>query len=174
MVEQDHAVGDVFLETETRERVFTAFAGDNRSYAEGFQELKQPPNFRAQQCSVGEAGEQRLDRIQHYSLRADRLDRVLEPDEQPLEVVLAGLGNFVRVDMNVIDRQLALADKFIEIEIKRSGVDDQLVFGFLEGDENARFPIVADAVDEKFDGEHGLAASCAAANERRTSAREPA
>ena len=48
MVEQDHAVRDVFLETETGERVFTALAGDNRSYAEGFQELKQPPNFRAQ------------------------------------------------------------------------------------------------------------------------------
>ncbi len=76
--------------------------------------------------------------------------------------------------MHVIDRQLALADKFAEIEIKRSGVYNQLVPGFLEGDEHARFPIVAHAVDQKLDREHGLAASCTAANERRTSAREPA
>ena len=76
MVEQDHAVGDVFLETEAGERIFAALAGDDRSYAEGFQELKQPANFRAQQCRVGEAGKQRLDRVEHDALRADRLDRV--------------------------------------------------------------------------------------------------
>ena len=174
MIEQDHAVGDVFLETETRERVLAAFAGDNRSYPERFQELKQPPNFRAQQRGVREAGEQRLDRIQHYPLRTDRLDRILEPDEQSLEIVLTGLGNFVGIDMDVVDRELALAHQFVEIEIKRGGVNDQLVLGFLEGDENARFPVVACAVDQKLDREHGLAASSAAADERRTSAREPA
>ena len=52
MIEQDHAVGDVFLETETRERVLAPFAGDNRGDAERFQELKQPPNLSTQKCRV--------------------------------------------------------------------------------------------------------------------------
>ncbi len=52
MVEQDNAVGDVFLETETGERVLAAFAGDNRGYAERFQELKQPPDLSAQKRRV--------------------------------------------------------------------------------------------------------------------------
>ena len=117
MVEQDHAVGDVLLETVARQRVFAAFAGDDRRYAERFQELKQPPNLGAQNCRVRETGEQRLDRIEHYPLRADRLDRILQPDEKSFEVVLARLGDFIGIDMHVIDRQHALAGQFVEIEI---------------------------------------------------------
>ncbi len=76
--------------------------------------------------------------------------------------------------MDVIDRELALAHEFAEIEIERRGVYDQLVPGFLEGDENARLAVVADAVDEKLDREHRLAASGTAADERRASARKSA
>jgi hypothetical protein len=76
--------------------------------------------------------------------------------------------------MDVIDRQLALAHEFAEIEIERRGVYDQLVPGFFESNENARFLVVSDPVDQELDTEHRLAAACAAANKRRASARESA
>ena len=40
MIEQDHAVRDIFLEAVTRERILTPFASNNRGYTERFQELK--------------------------------------------------------------------------------------------------------------------------------------
>jgi hypothetical protein len=52
MIEQDHAIRDVFLQAETRERILATLAGDNRGDAEGFQTLKQPPDFGAQKCGV--------------------------------------------------------------------------------------------------------------------------
>lgn len=76
--------------------------------------------------------------------------------------------------MHVIDRELALAHEFAEIEIERRGIYHQLVPGFLERDEHPRLAILANAVDEKLDREHRFAASGTAADERRSSARESA
>jgi hypothetical protein len=46
--------------------------------------------------------------------------------------------------------------------------------GFFEGDENARLGIHARAINQKFDAEHGFAATRAATDESRPSARESA
>ena len=43
-------------------------------------------------------GEQRLDGVEHHPLGADRVDGVAEPDEQPFEVVLAGLLDLAALD----------------------------------------------------------------------------
>ena len=50
--------------------------------------------------------EQRLDRVEHDPLGADRIDRVAEPDEQPFEIVFAGLLDLAAVDLDVVDRRL--------------------------------------------------------------------
>jgi hypothetical protein len=75
---------------------------------------------------------------------------------------------------NMINRQHAAADEIVEIEIRRSAVYGQLVFRLFESDEDARFRVVPGAVVEKFDAEHGLAASRSAADQSRTPARQTA
>ena len=52
---------------------------------------------------VGQAGEQRLDGVQHDALGADRVDGVAQADEQPLQVVLAGLLDLAPLDAHVVD-----------------------------------------------------------------------
>jgi hypothetical protein len=76
--------------------------------------------------------------------------------------------------MDVVNREHPLAGQFVEVEFKRSGVCDQFVFGLFEGDKNAWLRIHSGAIDQKFDAEHGLAASWTASDKRRTSARESA
>ena len=95
MVEQDHAVGDVFLQPETGQRVFAALACHDRRHAALFQAPEQPADLRAQNARVGKAGKQHFDRVQHDPLRADRFDRMLEPHEQAFQAVLSGLGDFI-------------------------------------------------------------------------------
>ena len=47
---------------------------------------------------VGQPAEQRLDRVEHDALGADRVDRVAQADEQPFEIVLAGLLDLAALD----------------------------------------------------------------------------
>src|SRR4029077_14129925 len=97
-----------------------------------------------------------------------------DPYKQPFKVVVASLGDFGGIDMDVVDGEHSLAGELIEIEIQGSGVFSQLCLGFFEGDENARLGIHARAVDQEFDAEHGFTASRATTNESRASARKSA
>ena len=56
---------------------------------------------------VRQAGKERLDRVEHDALGADRSDRVVEPDEEPFEVVLARFLDLAAFDVDVVDGQLA-------------------------------------------------------------------
>ena len=76
VVEQDHAVGDVLLEALARELALAALAGDDGGDAAVLEPAEQPAQLGAQDRRVREAGEQRLDRVEHDALRADRVDRV--------------------------------------------------------------------------------------------------
>ncbi len=90
VVEQDDAVGDVLLEPLARELALAALAGDDRGDALVLQPAKQAAQLRAQERLVGEAAEEGLERVEHHALGADRVDGKPEPQEQALEVVLAG------------------------------------------------------------------------------------
>ena len=111
VVEQDHAVGDVLLQALPGQRPVAALAGDDGRDPLVLQPAEQPPQLGAQDGLVGQAGEERLERVEDDPLGADRVDRVAEADEQPLEVVLAGLLDLAPVDLDVIDDELLLGDE---------------------------------------------------------------
>ena len=60
-------------------------------------------------ASLRQPAEQRLDRVEHDALGADRVDRVAEADEQAFEVVVAGLLDLAALDAHVVDRAASSA-----------------------------------------------------------------
>ena len=81
VIEQDHAVGDVFLEPVSGQRAIAAFAGDDGGHTFLLQPFEQPPYFRAKNRRIREASEQRLQGVQHDTLRADGVDGESQSDE---------------------------------------------------------------------------------------------
>ncbi len=89
MIEQNHAVGNIFLETVARESAFAPLGGNDGRQAAVLQPAEQAAKFRAQDSGIGEAGEKSFERVEHHALGADRLDRILQAEKQPFEIVLA-------------------------------------------------------------------------------------
>ena len=174
VVEQDHAVGNVFFQALARERALAALAGDERGHALVLQVAEQAPQLRAQQRLVGEAAEQRLDRVEHDTLPAHRVDGEAEPEEQPLEVVLAGLVDLRALDAHVIDRELLFLDQAIEIEAERAHVLRQFFPRLLEADEDAGLAELRRTAHQELGREQRLAAARAAADQRRPASRQAA
>src|SRR5260370_33575205 len=96
---------------------------------------------------------------------------MLETYKQPFKIVVAGLGDFIRMDTDVVDGEQALAAELVKIEFQGSRVFSQLCLGFFEGDENARLGIHARAIDQEFDAEHSFTAPRTATNESRARVR---
>ena len=174
VVEQDHAIGDVLLETVAGERVLAALAGDDRGDAAVLQPAEQAPQLGPEDGVVGEAGEERLDGVEHDPLGADRVDGMAEADEQALEVVLAGLLDLAALDVDEVERDLLLPHQLVEVEAERAHVRGQLGRALLEGHEHARLVHRRRAADDELGREHGLAAARAAADQRRPAARQAA
>ena len=76
MVEQDDAVGDVFLQSLSRERALAALGGDDGGHALILEPAEQAAQFRAEDGGVGQAAEERLDGVEHDALGADGVDGV--------------------------------------------------------------------------------------------------
>src|SRR4051812_23359787 len=174
MVEQDHAVGHVFLETLARERSVSALCGDHRRDAAVLQPAEQPAQLGAQQRHVGEAGKQRFDRIQNDALRADAVDCKTKAQEKPLQVVLARLFDLPPVDEYVIERELPFAYEHVDVEAERADVLREFLFGFLERDACAWFVELGCAANQELHPEQGLAATRTAADQCRPAARKTA
>ena len=111
VVEQDHAVGDVFFEAVARQRAFAALAGDDGSDAFLLEPLEQPAQFGAQQLLVFQAAEKRLDGVDNDAFGADRVDGKAEADEKTFEIVFASLGDLGALDLDVVDGELLLGDQ---------------------------------------------------------------
>ena len=73
MIEQDNAVGDVFLHSLSRERALAALGGDDGRDPLILEPAKQAAQFRAQDGGVAEAAEERFERVEHDPLRAMEL-----------------------------------------------------------------------------------------------------
>ena len=54
-------------------------------------------------------------------------DGVLQPDEQPLQVVLAGLLDLAALDAHVVDDELALVDQLVEVVAERGQIAGELL-----------------------------------------------
>jgi hypothetical protein len=138
------------------------------------QPAKEPTQLGAEHGVVRQAGEQRLEGVERDALRADRIDRVRKPDEEPFEVVLPGLLDLAALDADVVDCDLAVVHEPVEVEAERADVGGELVGGLLEHHEDAGLAVAHRALDDELGGEHRLAAAGAADHERRPAARQAA
>lgn len=99
---------------------------------------------------------------------------MLEADEEPLEVVLAGLLDLPALDVDVVEEEPLLGDQAIEVEAERGDVRLQLVLGLLEQQGDPGLAEVARAAHEELRPEQRLAAAGAATDERGAPAGEAA
>ena len=167
MVEHDDAVGDVLFQSLARQRRFAAFAGDDGRHAFVLQPAKQAAQFGAQDERIGQAGEERLDGIQHDALGADRVDGMPEADEQSFQIVFAGLFDFTALDVHIIQHDLLARDQVFQVETERGDVLGQVLGGLFEGHKDARLVELRRAAHQELHGEQRLAAARAAADQRR-------
>ena len=155
-------------------RSLAFLAGDDRRHAAILQPAKKPAQFRAQDGVIWQPGEERLDRVEHHALGADGIDGVPEPDEEAFKIVLARLLDLAALDVDVVEQDLFLRGKLLQIEAERADVGRQLRRVLLEHHEHARLAELRRPAHEELHGEHGLAAARAAADERGPPGRQAA
>ena len=174
VVEQDHRVRDVLLESLPGEGTVAALAGDHRRDALVLQPPEQPPQFGPEDGVVLQAGKQRFDGIEDDALGADRPDRVIEPDEQPFEIVLARFLDLAAFDAHVVDRELLRLDQLREVEAERRDVAGNLLGVLLERHQHAGLVEMKRAVHQKRERQQRLAGPRPAADQRRPALRQAA
>jgi hypothetical protein len=104
-------------------------------------------------------------RVQHHPLRADALDGVIQPDEQSLEVVVAGFLDLAAVQLHVVYDQPVAGDQPVEVVAQGCDVRREVDGVLLEGHEDAGFVMLLRARDQEGHGEQGLAAARSAAQQ---------
>ena len=57
-----------------------------------------------------------LQRVQHHPLGPDRIDGLLQPDEQAVEVVLAAFLDLAPLDPHVVHDEFLLLGQLVEVE----------------------------------------------------------
>src|SRR5215475_10496349 len=82
MVEQDHAIGDVFFQPLARQGAITPFPGNDGRHSLVLEPAKQTAKLRAQNGRVGKTGENRFDGIQNHPFCAYGIDGVAQTDKQ--------------------------------------------------------------------------------------------
>ena len=158
VVEHDHAVRDVLLDAVAGEGPVAALAGDDRGDPALLEPAEQPTQLGAQDGAFGKAPNRHLERVDHDALGADRVDGRAEPEEQPIEVPVAGLLHLDAVDVDVVDRRAARRPRAAaRSNPSDATLRDEVVGRLLEGDEHAGLVELGDAADQEL---HRRAASC--------------
>ena len=106
---------------------------------------------------IRQAGEQRFDRVEDDALGPDRLNRVVQTDEQPFEIVVAGFLDLAAFHADIVDGQFLRRDQLRKIEAQGGDVFGDLLAAFLEREEDPRLPEPHGAVHQE---RHGQQASC--------------
>ena len=65
---------------------------------------------------IRQPGEERLDGVEHHAFRPDRINGVPEPEEEPLEIVFAGLLDLAALDADVIEPDFFLRHELVQVE----------------------------------------------------------
>ena len=91
VVEHDHAVRHVLLDAVAGQRTVAAFAGDDGGDPAILQPGEEPAKLRAHRGGIGERAEQILQGVEHDAFGVHLIDGGTEPDEERLEIPLAGL-----------------------------------------------------------------------------------
>src|ERR1700692_4130527 len=122
VVEQEHAIGNIFFQSVPGENAFAALGGNHRSYSFVFKPAKQPPQFRPQNTLILKSGEQVLDGIQNNALRAYGIDRGSQPYEKAFQIVIAGFINLAAFDTNIIDDEPLFLHQLVQVITKRAHI----------------------------------------------------
>ena len=166
VVQDEHRVGDVFLDAVAGQAVLlAALAGDDGGDAPVFQPAEQTPQLGAQDQLVGEPGKQGLHRVQHHPFGADRIDGKAQADEQPLQVVVAGFLDLAALDEDVVDGELLFALQVRQVKPQGRDVSGELLGGFLKGHEDAGLVELHRPPHQKLHAQKSFAAAGAAAHQ---------
>ena len=149
-----------------------ALGRDDRRDALVLQPGEQTIELGAQDALVGQHAEQGFDRVEHDALGANGIDRRAQTDEQPLEIVLAGLEKLISVEDDVLDGKPLAADQPAEIEAQRERILREVIGALLEAHEHAGLAEIARASRQELDAQQGLAGARSAADQRRTTSRQ--
>ena len=98
-----------------RERVDTAFPGDDGRDAALLQPAKQAPQFSTEDTCIAESSKERLDGIEHDATRTSGTEGVIETNEEAFEIVFASLLDLRALDSNVFQREALALDQIGEI-----------------------------------------------------------
>ena len=172
VVEEDDAVGDVFLQPVPGEGFLPLLAGDDGGDSPVLQPAEKAAQLGAQDVLVVEAVEESLDGVQHDPAGTDGINGRAEPDEQTFQVVLPRLLDLGPLDVQIIYNQLPLLLQIRQIEPEGSKILAQFLRSLLERNKDARVTVVCCPTDQEFHGKQGLAASGPAADKRGTSQRD--
>ena len=174
MIEKDHAVADVLLNPVARKRLVALLAGDDDRDTLVLEPPKQPPQLRAKNRLVRQAGKECLHRVQHHPLGADLLDHRVKADEQAFQVVLAGLLDLTTFHVDIVDDHLFSADQAVDIKAQRRDILGEFLGRLFEGHEDAWLVELGDAADDELHGQQCLTRSGAATDQRGLALGQPA
>ena len=166
VIEQDHAIRDVFLEAVAGKRAIAALAGDDGRDTLVFHPVEQATQLGAQNGEVGKASEKRFERIQHDTLGADRVDGESQADEKSTQVEVARFLDFASHNRHVVDQDFLACRERLEIETHRRHILGEIIGAFLERHEHARFTVLLRPAHQKLHGEHGFPATGTPAHQR--------
>ena len=166
VVEGDDAVGHVLLEAVAGERALAPLGGHDGGHAPGLEPAEQAAQLGPELGGVVEGGEQHLQGVQDDPLRPHLVDGEADPDEERLEVVVAGLVDPLALDLDVVDDQHSLRAQPVEVPAQGRDVGRQLLGRLLEGQEDARLAHRR-TPDEELDAQQRLAAPGPAGDEGR-------
>ena len=165
VVQEQHRIGNVFLDAVAGQGAFAALSGDYRGDALLLQPAEEAAQFGAQDQLVGEPREQRLHRVQHHPFGSDGVDGVPQADEEALEVVLASLFDVAALDIDELHGQQLFILQLQQIETQGGHVFCQFLRGFLKGHEDAGLVVIDGPPHHELHGQQGLAAAGAAAHQ---------
>src|SRR5579884_870075 len=97
---------------------------------------------------------------------------MVEPDEEALQIVFAGLLDLAAFDPHVIDDEFLGCDQLVDVEMQGSDIGREILASLLETHEHAGLAEARRAVDQEGHAEQRLAATRAADDQRRPSARK--
>jgi hypothetical protein len=149
----------------SRQRSLAPLPGDHGRHALVLEPAKEAAQLGPQDRLVRQAREERLDRVQDDTAGSDRVDGEAEPDEETLQIVVAGLLDLAALDPDVVEHDLLLLDERRQVVAERGDVLGELVVALLEAHEDAGLVELGRAVDEEAHGEEGFAAAGAAADQ---------
>ena len=121
-VKEDDAIGHVFFQAVARQKVLTSFPRDDCCDTLFLQPAEEPPQFGAEDVLVGKGSEEGLHSVQDHPFGANRINGVAQTDEEPLQVVFAGVLDLAPLDVDIVDGELLFGLELRKVEAEGGDV----------------------------------------------------